>query len=98
MNFADDFSTTDHEIDAALDGAGEGWGVFLYNDDEHSMHAVATQLMIALDCSVQHAWRIMQNANTHGFAVATVTGKTQAHNVAEVLKTIKLKVEVIPLG
>ena len=100
MDFTDRIiqaNVTDELIEEALEGAAEGWGVFIYNDHNHTMHEVATQLMIALRCSVQQAWRIMMNAHDKGYSLVAVTGKDDAETIAEILKMIHLKVEVVQL-
>ncbi|MDD4280250.1 MAG: ATP-dependent Clp protease adaptor ClpS [Candidatus Sumerlaeales bacterium] len=81
-------------LEKELDGAGEGWAVYLHNDDDHEMVEVTNQLMLALDCDSTQAWRIMMKAHTNGVALVIITGKSEAEKIADVLREIKLKVDV----
>ena len=80
-----------------LAGAGEGWGVYLYNDSAHLMSEVTEQITRAIACSQKQAWHIMLEALSNGSALVTITGKSHAEQIADMLKEIGLTVEIKPL-
>jgi ATP-dependent Clp protease adapter protein ClpS len=73
---------------------GEGYRVLLYNDEVHSMDEVALQLVKALSCTLDIAAAIMLRAHRNGKAVVTITTRTEAERVADILREIALKVSV----
>jgi hypothetical protein len=75
-------------------GSGDGWMVTVYNNDHNTYDEVATVLMVATGCSLEEAeietWEIdhLGKSNVH-FA-----GEQECRDVAGIIATIGIKVEV----
>ncbi len=68
--------------------------VILYDDDHHSTDEVVLQLQKATGCDIYKATSIMLEAHTKGRAVCFRGERGKCHQVAGVLRQIRLQVEV----
>ena len=68
--------------------------VILYNDDWHPMDQVVEQVMKACECGKIKAIKITLDAHRKGRAVCYKGGKGKCHNVAKILREIRLQCEV----
>ena len=73
---------------------GNPWNVILYNDDFHSMDEVVAQIMIAIGCNFGRAYAIMIEAHMKGRSIAYSGSKSKCHQVAQILRRIRLQVEI----
>jgi ATP-dependent Clp protease adapter protein ClpS len=79
---------------APVEDKGDGFRVVLYNCDCHTPDEVVLQLQKATGCDVEDAINTMLEAHTRGRAVCYRGGRDQCHQVARVLREIRLQVEV----
>ncbi len=75
-------------------GSGSGYRVILYNDDWHSADDVHDQLIKATQCSSEEAVKIIQEVEAKGRAVCFKGERDKCHDVARVLREIRLQCEV----
>lgn len=74
--------------------SGDGFRVILYNDDHTPVDAVVKQVMKATACSIERAAQITLEAHHKGRAVCYKGGREKCHQVARVLREIRLQCEV----
>jgi ATP-dependent Clp protease adaptor protein ClpS len=70
------------------------WNVILYNDDHHSFEAVILQVQKATGVSLERAYEITVEAHSKGRAVCYTGPLERCEHVADVLRQIKLTVEI----
>lgn len=75
-------------------GLGEPFKVILYNDDFHTFEEVIGQLRKATGCGRTKAESIAWEAHTKGKAIAYAGGFEKCQRVADILREIKLRVEI----
>lgn len=73
---------------------GDGYRVIIYNDDHTPMDAVIEQIMKATQCSPEKAVQITLEAHHKGRAVCYRGARGKCHEVARVLREIRLQCEV----
>lgn len=71
-----------------------GFRVILYDDDYHGMDEVVLQIQKATGCELERAVEIMLEAHAKGRAVCFRGAREKCHRVANVLRQIRLQVEV----
>lgn len=76
------------------DTLGDGYRVVLYNDDHTPADAVVEQIIKATQCTEPKAEKIMAEAHFKGRAVCFRGAKEKCHQVALVLREIRLQCEV----
>jgi ATP-dependent Clp protease adapter protein ClpS len=76
---------------------GKPHQVVLFNDDHHDMMEVVLQIVRAISCSQDHAWKIMLEAHSTGRAVVVVAHKERCEHVSAVLEEIRLGTKVEPV-
>lgn len=99
MDFTDSLleaSGNVEQIDVDLDGAAEGWGVFVYADKHLMLHEIATCICMGMRCTVQRGFRLAMDIQSRGYALAALTGRDEAEHLAESLARFNLKIEVVP--
>jgi ATP-dependent Clp protease adapter protein ClpS len=74
--------------------SGDGFRVIIYNDDHTPIDAVIEQLIKATQCSEPKAVQITLEAHHKGRAVCYRGAKEKCHQVARVLREIRLQCEV----
>jgi ATP-dependent Clp protease adaptor protein ClpS len=80
-----------------LDGPGsdgDGYRVILYNDDHTPVDLVIEQVMKATSCTPEKAVQITLEAHESGRAVCFRGSRGKCHEVARVLREIRLQCEV----
>jgi ATP-dependent Clp protease adapter protein ClpS len=90
---SDSTKVMDKPVDIDSD-TGNPWNVILYNDDYHTMDEVVRQIIIATGCAFSKAYIIMIEAHLKGRAIAYSGTKSKCHQVAQVLRKIRLQVEI----
>ena len=83
----------DDEIDDGETG-DTGFRVILYDDDYHGMDEVVSQIQKATGYELERAIEIMLEAHAKGRAVCFRGAREKCHRVANVLRQIRLQVEV----
>jgi ATP-dependent Clp protease adapter protein ClpS len=73
---------------------GDGFRVILYNDDYHSVDEVVLQIQKATGYDIYRATAVMLEAHTKGRAVCFRGEREKCHRVANILRQIRLQVEV----
>lgn len=73
---------------------GSGYRVILYDDDHHGQDEVAAQLQKATEYSMLKCWAIMMEAHSKGRAICYHGTREKCHQVAKVLREIRLQCEV----
>ena len=73
---------------------GSKFRVVLYDDDYHDVEEVASQLQKATQYSAQKCWAIMLEAHNKGRAICYHGSREKCHDVARVLREIRLQCEV----
>lgn len=73
---------------------GRPCNVILFNDDNHEMGEVISQIMKATGCSTQQATAVMLEAHTSGRAVAYTGHRERCEQVANVLEEIRLGTKI----
>jgi len=81
------------ELGEPDDGSG-GYRVILYNDEIHGQDEVIEQVIKATGCDVEKAVHIMLEAHDKGRAICFKGGRGKCHEVARVLREIRLQCEV----
>lgn len=82
-------TTTDHHL-------GQPHKVILFNDDDHSMMEVVSQIMKATGYGAEQASAIMMEAHNAGRAVVWTGHKERCEHIADVLEEIHLGTKVEP--
>ena len=91
---------TDPESDVLvipeIDGpdAGDGFRVILYDDDHTPVDAVVEQIVKATGYSMEKAARITNEVEIKGRAICFNGAREKCHQVARVLREIRLQCEV----
>lgn len=75
-------------------GTGSNYRVVLYNDETHNMDEVVEQLIKATACEVDKAIHITLEAHRKGRAVCFKGERSKCHEVARILREIRLQCEV----
>jgi len=75
-------------------GVALPWRTLLYNDDYHSIGEVVRQVQKATGYSVEKSFEITMEVHTKGIAVCYTGSLDDCERVAQILKEIKLTVEV----
>jgi len=76
-------------------GAGKaGFRVILYNDEHHGQDEVVDQIHKATQYAMPKCWAIMMEAHAKGRAICFHGARDKCHNVAKVLREIRLQCEV----
>lgn len=75
-------------------GTGSDFRVVLYNDEVHNMDEVVEQVMKATACDVEKAIYITLEAHRKGRAVCFKGDRAKCHEVARILREIRLQCEV----
>lgn len=75
---------------------GKPYRVILFNDESHTMEAVARQIIKAIHCTAEKAMDIMLEAHKTGEAVVFTGSKERCELVAEILGEIGLTTDIIP--
>ena len=89
----DDDVQIDDETDK--DETGDtGFRVILYDDDYHGMDEVVLQIQKATGYELERAIEIMLEVHNEGRAVCFRGAREKCHRVANVLRQIRLQVEV----
>ena len=73
---------------------GKPHNVILFNDENHDMVEVVTQIMKAINCNIQTATRIMMEAHKSGRAVVFTGHKEKCELVSSILEEIRLGVKI----
>ena len=73
---------------------GNPWQVVLFNDDVHSFDEVILQLQKATGYSLEKATELTLRVHNNGKAVVYIAAKVDCEKVANVLKQIRLIVQV----
>jgi ATP-dependent Clp protease adaptor protein ClpS len=73
---------------------GKPCNVILYNDEEHSMDQVISQIIKATKCSVGQASNIMFEAHKTGRAVCFSGHKERCELVCMVLEQLQLRCDI----
>jgi ATP-dependent Clp protease adapter protein ClpS len=73
---------------------GSPYNVVLYNDDSHACDEVQAQVVKATGCSMERAYKIMNEAHTNGRAIAYTGGKERCELVESILAEIKLMTKI----
>ena len=74
--------------------SGDGFRVILYNDDHTPIDLVVEQLVKATSCTTRRAAEITIEAHHKGRAVCYKGARDKCHQVARVLREIRLQCEV----
>lgn len=74
--------------------SGDGFRVILYNDDHTPIDVVVKQLIKATKCTLLKATKITLEAHHKGRAVCFRGAREKCHEVAGVLREIRLQCEV----
>ena len=85
-------SKTPEETDTGL-GSGTH-RVILYNDDYHTFDDVASQVSKATGCTYSQGWKHAEKVHTTGRAIVYHGSAPDCEKVANVLRQIRLQVEV----
>ncbi|HXN06056.1 MAG TPA: ATP-dependent Clp protease adaptor ClpS [Nitrospiria bacterium] len=83
----------EEEIDASVQ-IDHPWNVILYNDDVHSLEEVISQVQKATGASLENAIAITLEAHASGRAICFSGSLEECNKVANILKEIRLHVEV----
>ena len=75
-------------------GDGSGYRVILYDDDWHHPKDVHDQLIKATGCSSPKAVKIIHEVEAKGRGVCFKGDRQKCHNVARILREIRLQCEV----
>ena len=75
-------------------GSGGGYRVILYDDDYHGMDEVAAQIHKATQYPPMRCWEIMLEVHNKGRAICYKGSRAKCHDVARVLREIRLQCEV----
>jgi len=75
---------------------GKPFNVILFNDENHSMDEVVSQIMKAAGHGVQTATSIMMEAHNAGRAVVWSGHRERCEHIASVLEEIRLGTKVEP--
>jgi len=75
-------------------GGGTGYRVILYNDETHGIEEVVEQVVKATACEIEQAVHITLEAHHKGRAVCFKGERSKCHEVARVLREIRLQCEV----
>lgn len=70
--------------------------VILFNDEDHDMYEVCTQIEKATGYDSQHAWAIMMEANNTGRAIVFTGGLERCEHVESILAEIRLGTKIEP--
>jgi len=70
--------------------------VILFNDEDHDMYEVCTQIEKATGYNSQHAWAIMMEANNTGRAIVFSGGLERCEHVEAILAEIRLSTKIEP--
>lgn len=87
--------TTDTVFDTSTTtNVGKPRKVVLFNDEDHSMDEVAAQIIQAIHCSMDEAFKIMLTAHNTGRAVVFTGSLERCEHVAAVLDEIRLGTKI----
>jgi ATP-dependent Clp protease adapter protein ClpS len=73
---------------------GKPYNVILFNDDDHEMTQVITQIRKATGCDQNKAISIMLEAHATGKAIVYTGGKERCEHVESILAEIKLRTKI----
>lgn len=74
--------------------SGTGYRVILYNDETHGIEEVVEQVVKATACEIEQAVHITLEAHQKGRAVCFKGERGKCHEVARILREIRLQCEV----
>lgn len=69
--------------------------VVLYNDEWHTFEQVVNQIVVAINCSEQEAFKIAYMVDRNGSAVVYKGGIEDCLRVSTILQEIQLKTEIV---
>lgn len=73
---------------------GRPHNVILFNDENHSMDEVVTQIQKATGCGVRQAVTVMMEAHNNGRAIVFSGGLERCEHVEAVLNEIRLGTKI----
>jgi ATP-dependent Clp protease adapter protein ClpS len=76
---------------------GKPYQTILYNDENHSMDEVVSQIIKAIHCSPGKATEIMMQAHKNNRASVISGTKERCEHVASILEEIRLSTTIEPL-
>lgn len=76
---------------------GKPYNVILFNDEDHSMDEVVSQIMKATGYDPIKATAIMMEAHTKGRAIVWTGHQERAEHISSVLEEIRLGTKVEPV-
>ncbi len=82
------------EVEVPGSGSGEGWIVTVFNNEHNTYDEVMLILMIATQCDADEAYMETWEVDHLGKSVVHRAGEEECQNVAGVIATIGIQVEV----
>lgn len=82
------------EITGTIINLGKLHNVILFNDEQHSMDEVISQIMKAIQCDISTATAMMLQAHTTGRVIVFTGHLERCEHVANILEEIRLGTKI----